>query len=871
MSLTLKKRGGTSTAYTAYTAGAPGDLDFVDLGAADLRPYGAYLAGNSPGWSLDNKRASCRFGFTVAGASGPDTKGMQCAWYNLGRPYASGNNKIYAMLAEVTGGSFIGVVIDISTLSVDLISIGALYADSNAIKVLTRYTDFWLATYWENTGGNNWELRVVYSEDGVTLTTIGTKSFTMVGKVVIKTYFGTQSQDTALISARISLPSLYQIGSVAADLTYPSEIFKPTTAGVAGTVRPSFYVRSDALGGGRGITNTAADAWTATEWATYAGITSGTIMGGPVIDPTNSNAAVDVTAIDVDTLDARFVAGTARHGGPRIYVTGDSNNILRIPTEVALYNSDNFELLAGPTATGPVELRGTTRLPTWSSLGSSVWEAALSCKYPVLFEFPDLATANSNSGKAIWLTHPGAITTSAGFIAVATSGSFGTDGGGGAGTKIWVRATGSGDPNSNGKIYEATTGADGDPLSILCQGGYIHDVIVRYFAGVNTSNNATNTQGRFPAFGGNGWFVCDNCTLHALGRHAVAIYEGSATYSVKKRSLLINNTMNDCPPTAYVGGGGQSMIVISGTTNGLDNQSRFRNNTCTTTTGVVGSATGTVDVLNDTVTDETLSGAHPQSKVQFVNNILPGRCIIGVTSVATIVTGNVMGYAGTANTFGGTTLTLTQNRITGIGLPILGEASGTSTIRSNIFNTAGAIATSASWLGTISFVGNTIDATATTGGTGQALATRGGVVAINFSGNAVLFNNSDLYRLFATITPASGDSLTMAENELQGADSSRILVTAYAGANTKTLAQLVSGGQDTASEWQADLKMGFNYEPAYSSAARTTVALATVPSLASTADKRGRNRAATGSVDAGALVYAPPSATRLDTALAIGV
>ena len=94
------------------------------------------------------------------------------------------------------------------------------------------------------------------------------------------------------------------------------------------------------------------------------------------------------------------------------------------------------------------------------------------------------------------------------------------------------------------------------------------------------------------------------------------------------------------------------------------------------------------------------------------------------------------------------------------------------------------------------------------------------------------------------------------------ADGTRILVTAYAGANTKTLAQLVAGGQDTGSAWSTDLKLDIGTYKMYGdSPGRGFVPLASVPSLAGTADFNGRIRQSAGSIDTGAVMFSLASSS----------
>jgi hypothetical protein len=845
---TLAQRGLITQSYGVQNAGAPGDLGTVEFGSYIRRPYGPRLAGWSKGWSAHNSNALTNQFFTLAGAS--TTKGLVGGWFYFGTGTRGGSNGIIEPIRMVTtnGGDEVeSLQLHVDTMALDLVSLNAFFTTSSGLKTVPNHKWVFLALSYENTSATLWTMKVLYREVGGPDQILVTKTgYNMGVRTMAQGHVGTRWSNGATIPARIGLPSVYAIDAVASDTSYPTDIIEPAVAA------NTWYVSSAAVGGGEG--DSEAGAWTPAELVAETGATSYTVTSGEVLNPTDGSI-VDTTAIDADVLKARYAVGTAQPGGNIVYFN-DTAGPIRFASTLQMTLCGGVRLLPLPSLARRVEIRGCTRLTSWASLGSNVWEASLTSAYPVLFEFDSAAEADSRTGKARWLTHPGAITTSGGFIAAATDGSFGTDGGGGTGTKIWVRTTGSGNPNSNGKVYEATT--TNNLLIFSCTHGMAKDLIIRFGAAVGTNNTGADASvGDCVKFDGNGMLVIDNCDLRYGGKHIYASAESGI--ALKQRTIIVNNTMNEARPGVYCGSGGQTLTVQDNDTNGRDNQWYYENISCTVNAGAVGSTAGSIDVSQPGMYEHGLTGGtHPFSKGFAVNNNVVSASTLGVFTSTATITGNVFGSTGASNQFGGTSLTMKVNKITGLALPVLGEAGATSNLRNNLFIATGAIGTTATMLGTVNFQGNTIDATAATGGTTKALWTRGGVLTLNFSGNVVLFNNSDLYRLFDTITPASGDSLTMVTNQLQGTDVNRILVTAYAGATTKTLAQLVAGGQDSGSAWTASLVLDANYKPRFDSAVRGFVNLATVTGLQNTSDWRGRARGSAGTSEAGGLLYAPP-------------
>src|SRR5205085_8617550 len=123
----------------------------------------------------------------------------------------------------------------------------------------------------------------------------------------------------------------------------------------------------------------------------------------------------------------------------------------------------------------------------------NVWEAAVAADFPVVLEYDSLAEANDPAAIPRLLTHPAGLTTSAGFIAVATDGSFASDGGAGGGTKIWLRPTGSGNPNTSGKVYEVTT--TNNLIVVHCNHGQIGpSLILQNTMAVGTNNTGADAS-----------------------------------------------------------------------------------------------------------------------------------------------------------------------------------------------------------------------------------------------------------------------------------------------------------------------------------------------------------------------------------------
>jgi hypothetical protein len=623
-----------------------------------------------------------------------------------------------------------------------------------------------------------------------------------------------------------------------------------------------WYASTLAAGGGDGLTpNTA---WTMAELAAEVG-DSFTVVSGDVVDSTG--AVWDTDSLTADALVAAYYYGIVFFTGDIVYLDDFGGPIQSALTPINLKLCDGVSVLPLPALGRKVDVRGTKRITNWTLISGTSWKATVGGN--VVWEFPDAATANSIAGKATWLTHPPNITTAAGFAAVATDGSFGTNGNSNFGTEVYVRATGSGNPNTNGKVYETSTAVE--VFSVNCRGALLKNLAIRYTAMVDVDNSNTNSTGYAVRLQGDGFCVIDGCDTIGTGRHGLPILEGAR--STKLRAAILNCTLADGVPTAYCGVGGQTMLVVFGSTDARDNQAYFENVTVTTNVGVVGSNAGALDPQQATIIEHNSNvfpnTIKPVSKSWMRRCTLPGSVQFAYTTTNSVMELNTLGsaQAGSGVSIGGPggTVTFTQNRATGPGLPSIGQGLAgvtLATVRSNLLVATGAIGTISQWVGNVNLDGNTVDATTATGGTTKALATRGGTALVaNVRGNIFLFNNGDAYRFIDTITPASGDALNMAYNQLQGStggnpDVNRILVSNYGGAVTKTLAQLAAGGQDTGSVWSVDVKADpATYKIAPSSGARGFVNLASVPSLAGTADFGGRLRPTSGFTDAGAFVY----------------
>lgn len=733
MAQTIKQRGLATQTYGVQNAGTPGDLIAVDAGGFTRRPYGPALSGWTIGWSAHNSTTEARHTFTTA--SPENSCGLFGAWYYFGPGTVGGSNgKVELIRLTSTYGTneVFSFIMHVGTMSIDLTSVNGLFATQTAVKVAPRHKWAWLGWAWENTTPitSVWTLKALYMELGGTLQTLYTTTNVDLNEHLISgAGCGTNSQNGATISARIGLPSLYSMASIA-DTAYPSEI----TAPVSGP--NSWYVTANAAGSGKG---TSADPWNAADLLTeMTANASFTVMSGYVVDA--SGATVDTDSLDVDVLKARYVAGTATPNGDIIYFD-DSAGPIRPITTLNLTTCDGVRLLPLASLLRRYEMRGTTRIAagSWTQDSNSIYKATLTNAYGVLFEFDSTTIADSPTGKARWLAHPTAANIAA-YRTAATVGSFWSDGGGGTGPNIYVWAT-SGIPTTNTKVYECTTG--NNLLLVSCKGALIKDSILRYAAAVDATNADGTSIGDCIKIDGNGLLIFDNCDLYAGGKHVWAIAEGGT--STKQRVVFINSTINDTRPLAY-DGSSASLMVENGTTNGVDNQVYYENLLATTNTANVGSTTGSATTQLSTLQHNNGGGAFTYSKMFVKNCRLAGASGFGQVTTSLTITDNTLGISGADNIFGGSTtvLAMTGNTVTGRNLGAITTSTGSpSTVISNLFIVAGAMGPGL-WSGRLYFDGNTVDYTGATAGSSSSLFTETGVLVLEMEGNAFNGGTADI-------------------------------------------------------------------------------------------------------------------------------
>lgn len=846
MSLTVVTRSLTTQTNGSQAGSASGGFD--------RRPYGPSLAGWPVGYSGSNtylndinNTAVCSEQLALPANS---NTGYAFAWFFFGNSVGDANT--LQILAFIGASAYFIYELHVhpDTLQVDLLAptagIGA--AQQLNIGTVPRKTSvaLWIAAF--RTGQNQvLTFRVYKKLIGQAPVQLGVDATcNIVNDYLTHVRVGTfKAAGNPRLPARIGLPSLYTMDVLADAGTYPSEVLEPETS-------RSWWVRNGASGGGNGSSFN--DGFNPAEFVTAAGELF-TILPGECRDPTNGTI-IDTTVNDATVLADRYEAGTASPYGDIVYFANDVSGPIRFATTLTFATCDNVRLLPAVGYTN-VEIRGTTVLNSWNLDSGNIYKAVPTVQnaYGVVFAWSGIFGGDSPTARPIILTHPTAADIAA-YRLAATPNSFWTTGGGGTGVDIYVQTATGFAPIVDGRQYEISTA--NNIIVFTCSGALVKGLIVRMGMAVdNTNSGASLADGYCIKISGSGMTVIDPTVRTELGgKHCVGII---APANLNKMRTIIYGDHNNGRPIEYCGVGGQSVLVNFGQTTGMDNQWVYRNVTVTTNSAVVGSTTVTVDPNQSSILEHnTGDSAIAFSKGEVRGCRIIGQIGVGSVTGASSVYDNEFGSNvtnirnGFGCSFGASTCLVTRNRISGMGLPIL---NGVILVHNNIFTTNVALGTPNAWTGTITFVGNTVDASLATGTAGESLATRGTTATtINFGGNVVLFNNSQAYRLFATITPASGDVLNMDDNEFQGNDVNRILITSYAGA-TKTLAQIVAGGQDTGSEWQVDLKItGPAYGMASGSAAKGTVALAGVPALASTKDFNKTLRGASGNTDAGAVL-----------------
>jgi hypothetical protein len=902
MAMTLVKRGLIGQAYQTYTTGAPSDLEAIDLGGPGyLRPYGPKLTGQTP-WSLDTAEVPgttihFRHSFAIPGGNAAETCG--CFWegYKPGPALATGSPdaRMYTMSVAngFGGGSFNTFKLNPATLQLDADQMHSLFTAQPALRTLRRHRNCFLGIAWNRDSlsapNSSWTIRFSYYDALAGKVDLATVTGVNFGTTIMNAvYGGFQSVNGAQMAARIALPSLYSMASMA-DFAFPTDIEMPPEANWATPNAEPFHVSSAATGSGNGTT--LETAWTTAEARSENAIGRYTVTGGNIVDSLGN--VIDTKTIDGDVLDARMNDGTYRPTGSDLLLTSN-NGPLRWTTsgghQLWLTTSASGIRVKSNPAFGLADNRGSVRhTGGWTfhanaASGAPVYKKQITTDtankiFPIAYEFDSVALADIGDERR-YLAHPTAANLAAYLAAAPASpaGSFWHDTSVANGF-MYYSPTGGGNPNSNGKVVEISINGEQnagdfsgcDFWNITGSDIIIEDVVARLLGGVNNSNDGGVAGGLARAImsiGAPGMTLIRRVNVRDGGKHNIGAVPATISAVGHTRFICRDSVTNDCRPGEYSGAGGQSILVEDAHTNGDDAHIVYRSVNITTNAGWIGQTVGHVDITQPTMLQHNDGDtATPISKMWVIDCRLPGDCEIGHVTQNLTVTRSVMGYADAEVNFRAQNTTVIGNTITArsmsLGYGANPSAAGTHTGYANKVIGSGAIfasppsfsTNSGSVIGTVNWDGNTFDFKALTGGTTKAWWTRAGVTTLHFRGNIILLNNADLYRLIDTITPASGDTLDMKQNAIEGTDSARILVTAYAGANTKTLAQLQAGGQDTGSAYVAS--MGINsgtYAISSGSMAHGFVSLASVPTLALTLDFAGRQRPASGLTDAGALL-----------------
>ncbi len=481
------------------------------------------------------------------------------------------------------------------------------------------------------------------------------------------------------------------IGAIS-DVTWSNILAAAATYGGSTFTDPptdhnNWYQKRTAAGSGNGLTR--ATAWTLAEM--YDEVTNGGIVPTLTGKKYADGSGYVADTVNVITFRNGVRDGTITYAGDVILIDGEGSEQRSVTAFAPSYSSSGicFKPYSASLETiNSSYLAGTTSPfnTTWTSVSGIVWSMPLPAGWTSACVWEDdkwLAFANSN--------------TAATAIAYcqANPGSFGFST---ATNKIYLSALGSGNPNSNGHIYDisgndATTINGGWSFATLSHWWIENMKIWKTACALNVATNgASPVYGLFCGY--NGLQVIKGCQFGYGGKHTFG-FATTAAYGTGSRTIVHNNTaFQSVPATAWgIGAGAQTVAVFYVDTSQAAaanaNQIMFSNFDCLKGSGLVGSTAGTVDANCPCLISHTSNGGGPATTSQFslvvFDRILSGStagpgdnfCTTG-WEASEWCRGN-WGTGGDPSVAGGLTYILTAGALTAVGskVQIASSADGT--------------------------------------------------------------------------------------------------------------------------------------------------------------------------------------------------
>lgn len=609
------------------------------------------------------------------------------------------------------------------------------------------------------------------------------------------------------------------------------------------SARQTFYTKASATGTNSG--ESPAKAFSPTQLVTE--LLNNGILGRPVpwVLSSDGTTAYSLTT-DIETAASAYEAGTIIPAGDKVSIDAEGG-IIRLSTALTLgYAGEGVEIYGANG--GSDEIRWVSVLPNagWTVHSGAIYKLAFANTQGVLYE-----GTNGTDGKL--LTHPTAANVAA-YVAIATAGSFWTDG-----TTIYYWPTGSTDPNADGKVKEMFAGTSGGGAAIA--GNYVvRDLVLGYTMGVNNANDpSTGRLQDWPWYSGvAGLKFHKNLKSKYFGKHA----HGTGRINlVSDRNIFLDCAPEQGPPTVYVGTVGGQSAWIANPTSGTDCQMTTRRCTTLKNVALIGSTAGDRDI------QQAVFYGHGGnlSKIVIDNcNFIGGHISIDNACADLLTIKNDTHCRGAP----------------GVLVPIVVDWSSSdyyifsSTVSNAITNNTIVPVVPGNFAGPTVIEGNSIDLKNMTnvGGFTDAYNRNGAVSALSFRDNLCFAPTSaDNFVPIGGLVVAELASYTFSNNLYQAASGLTLAYDSGGGQVKRTLAYWQSQGKDlVVSAVVADLKWATGSYNLLIDSPAIGVGIS-LASLAGKPDFYGKTRPATGALDIGASQFARPGIKHLSIGLGLGI
>jgi hypothetical protein len=722
----------------------------------------------APGWSADmrtNGPSNFRGTINLSGAA--STCGMWGAWVRVKALPPSGGYLSVLQLTNLTNN----VVMDFNLNSQGVI-VQQAYVNGGpgptfTSPVIPLNTWVWLAVAWKNEGGITYGIRCMEMPLGGTTPTIWGSADNMNGATTSFTAVnvGLQTGGTGPM-ARVGCPSLYSMSDFT-DIAYPSDIIQPVE-------QPNNWYINPVTGndGNDGSTPS-------TAWKTAAKITAESQYCGML----DSNATGPGNG-DVLTIDT---SGGTLPLGPNVLAFNTQG--LRVqPAPGQTYIKIQAEDFLANSAFTPASGLSHTYQTSDTQANIVAWENDMWMWHVQAASFTSTAIV-TNPTTGVATNYP-----TVGAALDATPGSFYTDG-----TTLYLHPFNDTNPAGDGNVYTRSYNRSTNSAVMFLAGNYLaNGFYVRKTALVDSTNidfgaycfqDQAITGNGLSSEVENGYFAYGD--KHCFG----------STGDAPGSSLLVLNT--ECEQgQPYCGYGQQTPFVSysSGTTSDITHT--YRNCTCLTRSGRIGSAAGDpVGTGGDIILSHNDGIGTSYATITIDNcNFGSGNIDLNITANC-VITDKTSAYGvltGNANT------TIEETTFTGNVVQMSGALSSSLTLKNCLVKPVFALSNvnpnynGLVVYGNVTIEGCTFDLAGLTGDSStyfhQGFLQRAGALNLTFRNNAYVVLPGENFPLLYNIT--SGDVLNFDHNAYNlGAGTT--LVRQYNGTGSLTFAQWQALGLDS--------------------------------------------------------------------------